>query len=99
MRFTSLRERIACASLDTISRTRALGSKSFSVLTFGLVVFLTSVLYSDALAQQLPEAATNSRAAALNALTEDTRYRVGPGDVLSIQVRKAPELSGSVRVD
>jgi len=31
---------------------------------------------------------------------EDTRYRIGPGDVLAILVRKAPELSlESVRVD
>jgi polysaccharide export outer membrane protein len=29
----------------------------------------------------------------------DVRYRIGPGDVLTIQVRKAPELSGNVRVD
>jgi len=29
----------------------------------------------------------------------DTRYRIGPGDVLSIVVRKAPELSGNERVD
>jgi len=30
---------------------------------------------------------------------DDTRYRIGPGDVLTIVVRKAPELSGPVRVD
>jgi polysaccharide export outer membrane protein len=30
---------------------------------------------------------------------EDTRYRIGPGDVLTIVVRKASELSGPVRVD
>ncbi|HYX29664.1 MAG TPA: polysaccharide biosynthesis/export family protein [Pyrinomonadaceae bacterium] len=29
----------------------------------------------------------------------DTRYRIGPGDVLTITVRKTPELSGNVRVD
>jgi polysaccharide export outer membrane protein len=32
-------------------------------------------------------------------LAEDTRYRIGAGDVLNIVVRKAPELSGPVRVD
>lgn len=30
---------------------------------------------------------------------DDTRYRIGPGDVLTINVRKAPELSGTFRVD
>jgi polysaccharide export outer membrane protein len=29
----------------------------------------------------------------------DSRYRIGPGDVLEIRVLKAPELSGTVRVD
>src|SRR5262245_4811907 len=32
-------------------------------------------------------------------VAEDNRYRIGPGDVLTILVRRAPELSGQVRVD
>src|SRR5437762_11713023 len=32
-------------------------------------------------------------------VAEDNRYRIGPGDVLTIIVRRAPELSGKVRVD
>src|SRR6266850_2509962 len=40
----------------------------------------------------------NTANASANA--EDTRYRIGPGDVLAIVVRKAPELSmEAVRVD
>ncbi len=36
----------------------------------------------------------------LTSVTEDTRYRIGPGDVLAVIVRKAPELSvEDVRVD
>src|SRR5215831_19095327 len=34
-----------------------------------------------------------------SAAANDLRYRIGAGDVLNIQVRKAPELSGIVRVD
>jgi polysaccharide export outer membrane protein len=33
------------------------------------------------------------------ASTDDTRYRIGAGDVLTVVVRKAAELSGTVRVD
>jgi polysaccharide export outer membrane protein len=40
-----------------------------------------------------------SSSASVTPVAEDTRYRIGPGDVLTINVRKAPELSGQVRVD
>jgi len=51
-------------------------------------------------AQQNTETAAMTRVAAGNALADDTRYRIGPGDVLGIIVRKAPELSmEAVRVD
>src|SRR4030095_15413640 len=41
-----------------------------------------------------------SSSPSVTSVTEDTRYRIGPGDVLAIIVRKAPELSVTdVRVD
>jgi polysaccharide export outer membrane protein len=41
-----------------------------------------------------------SSSPSLTSVTEDTRYRIGPGDVLAIIVRKAPELTvEEVRVD
>lgn len=54
---------------------------------------------SKSAAQESTPAAGIARVSAPAAPTEDTRYRIGPGDVLSIIVRKAPELSGPVRVD
>jgi polysaccharide export outer membrane protein len=51
-------------------------------------------------AQQNSQTASMTRVAGGNAASDDTRYRIGPGDVLSIIVRKAPELSmEAVRVD
>lgn len=66
-----------------------------SVLTV-VALFCTVVA-----AQQLPEtAAPLSRVAVPGASTSDTRYRIGPGDVLTIIVSKAKELSmEAVRVD
>ncbi|HEX7721965.1 MAG TPA: polysaccharide biosynthesis/export family protein [Pyrinomonadaceae bacterium] len=43
---------------------------------------------------------TGSRNLATSAVSDDARYRIGPGDVLDIRVLKAPELSReAVRVD
>jgi len=78
------------------SFTKALFLRTVSVL--GLAIFI--IPSSLAQAQQdaaVPSASPND--ATVKTSTDDIRYRIGPGDVLSIAVRKAPELSGSVRVD
>jgi polysaccharide export outer membrane protein len=49
--------------------------------------------------EQSPVSGVPTASAPVTSVTEDTRYRIGPGDVLTILVRKAPELSGPVRVD
>jgi polysaccharide export outer membrane protein len=65
------------------------------LISLGLLLFV----FADTFAQQpVPELAASSAAPAKRT-AEDTRYRIGPGDVLAINVRKAPELSGQVRVD
>src|SRR5438132_13571482 len=62
-----------------------------------LVFFQVSQL---AVAQENTAQVTGSQIIAPAAVLNDTRYRIGPGDVLTIIVRKAPELSlEAVRVD
>ena len=61
-------------------------------LTRGIVA-QTQVQETSSAASRLPARDSDVKA-------EDTRYRIGPGDVLTIIVRKAPELSlEAVRVD
>jgi len=74
-------------------------SKVLLTAMFGLVVFMTSGLCLTVFAQQSSTPIASADAAILKAPVDDTRYRIGPGDVLTIVVRKAPELSGPVRVD
>jgi polysaccharide export outer membrane protein len=64
------------------------------------IVLVTAMLMLAADAQPASTLAKPSGSTAITSVSsEDTRYRIGPGDVLSILVRKAPELSGAVRVD
>lgn len=64
------------------------------------IVLLTAMFSLAANAQPASTPAQASGSTGATSLaSEDTRYRIGPGDVLSILVRKAPELSGAVRVD
>jgi len=72
----------------------------------GSLVLLIALSAAVSLAQQpgtMPN--STSQAASLGAETlpsavTDTRYRIGPGDVLEVRVLRAPELSrGDVRVD
>lgn len=60
----------------------------------GTIVLTLFASYVPVWAQDLAPAAVSRVATA-----DDTRYRIGPGDVLSITVRKVPELSEQVRVD
>src|SRR5207253_11405263 len=70
--------------------------------TEGLTLFLlatTFVVIACLTIAAQKNSAPDRSAATISTTGEDTRYRIGPGDVLNIVVRKAPELSGPVRVD
>jgi polysaccharide export outer membrane protein len=69
------------------------------ILILGVVFTQSALLCLKAYAQQNPEPAAVTRLSGPAAITDDKRYRIGPGDVLTITVRKASELSGVVRVD
>jgi len=92
------KEAITVVSVASISKSQSLGLRLFPIIPCALVLILAHVLSGRVIAQQVSEAAPMARVAS-TALSNDTRYRIGPGDVLSILVRKAPELSGAVRVD
>ena len=67
-----------------------------------MAVMASPMLVSSTFAQTTPSAPAVARlnTTATAPETEDTRYKIGPGDVLGIVVRKAPELSmEAVRVD
>lgn len=102
MRFRSSVKAIALTSVHTIVRLWFFPPKLFLSLSggFGLIMFLALALCLKVVAQQNSEPAPTSRIAAPSTLSDDTRYRIGPGDVLAIIIRKAPELSmEAVRVD
>lgn len=66
-----------------------------------LSVFFALVVCANVVAQQnIPVSSAKPEVPAPKPTVDDTRYRIGPGDVLAIIVRKAPELSlEAVRVD
>lgn len=105
MRFTLLMQAIV-ESVESISKSKLFRLKSGLILSFGLALFLAVPLSVKVAAQETkvtaPETSTVapvSRVGDPTPATDDNRYRIGPGDVLNILVRKAPELSGAVRVD
>ena len=64
------------------------------------IVLVTAMFIFAANAQPASTPAKPPGSPAVTSVSsEDTRYRIGPGDVLTIIVRKAPELSEAVRVD
>jgi polysaccharide export outer membrane protein len=72
-----------------------------ALMTVAFISVAAAVLdVREAEGQQAPTVTTGSSPSPASAPLEDTRYRIGPGDVLAIIVRKAPELSmEAVRVD
>jgi polysaccharide export outer membrane protein len=101
MMFTSAMKTIASHffEMDLITpSSRSL----FTSACIGLCLILTALLGPPSHAQT---ASDNAGPAVVTPNTnrpdakEDTRYRIGPGDVLSIQVLKSAELSAGVRVD
>jgi polysaccharide biosynthesis/export protein len=100
MRFSSLMKAVALTTVSQISIARSFRLKLFLLLGFGLVGFLVPAGSMRVAAQQNLETPAATRIASPVPSSDDTRYRIGPGDVLAILVTKAPELSlEAVRVD
>lgn len=67
-----------------------------AAIVLGLAMFVFAANAQTTSSPAMPSGST----AVASVSSEDTRYRIGPGDVLAIIVRKAPELSmEAVRVD
>ena len=85
-------------STPEMSRVWSILAASFC-LCAGIAGFVTVRTTAQTTTQATNGMVRSDKAALVKGGTEDNRYRIGPGDVLSITVRKAPELSGLVRVD
>ena len=72
--------------------------RSLAILSCLLVFTLAPTGSAQVTSAQEPQAAATSRSASTMS-ADDTRYRIGPGDVLTVVVRKTAELSGTFRVD
>jgi len=97
MRFDS---KMVCCEMIRTATARIFSLKLAIFAGLAIAVFAASASLKPVVAQQSPEPALASAVTERNSSSEDTRYRIGPGDVLSILVRKSPELSlEAVRVD
>src|SRR5215510_9925643 len=76
-------------------RKTTLSSRLVAASIFGCAIILTLAFSARSVCSQEGVSTSVSRLPA----GDDTRYRIGPGDVLNITVRKVPELTGQVRVD
>jgi polysaccharide export outer membrane protein len=98
MTFTATIRVISFKVIGTTLKSQSFRRNVFPILSLGMLVLLAPAM-SVKVAGQNTQPAAISRVAGSTNPADDTRYRIGAGDVLSILVRKAPELSGSVRVD
>jgi polysaccharide export outer membrane protein len=107
MKFMSVVKAKGVRLVSAISEGDFFSSKRCLVSIAGVIVVLSSALVASVNAQQgsvnaqqnSEPMARGNATAALRLPGDDTRYRIGAGDVLNVVVRKAPELSGLVRVD
>jgi polysaccharide export outer membrane protein len=101
MRFASPMTANCFTSICRISKLRSFLLALSPLVTFilSLGAFLSPGICMKGVAQQYSAPAATPEVASLKGAADDTRYRIGPGDVLTIVVRKAQELSGPVRVD
>jgi polysaccharide export outer membrane protein len=83
---------------DADARRRKLTVIGFATAIF-LSALVTPIVGQNAAAPIGNNAPAVTRIATPDDAADDKRYRIGAGDVLTINVRKAPELSGPVRVD
>src|SRR5437773_430822 len=100
MRFALLLlKKIDLTSFTAISESKFFRSSVFSMALIGLLVFTAPAFSMKVVAQANSAPIASVGTGTLKTPVDDARYRIGPGDVLTIIVRKAPELSGTVRVD
>ncbi len=78
--------------------TLALGWKA-ALRGAAIIVAIATIIFGAQAQPAFAQTPLPGSAAVNPVSADDTRYRIGAGDVLTINVRKAPELSGIVRVD
>jgi polysaccharide biosynthesis/export protein len=93
-------QRVRSIGFDVFFRLGVRHTGLLRVMTGMVTVMASATWMSAAAVAQTGVTGASVQAAPAAAVVEDNRYRIGPGDVLTIYVRKSPELSmEAVRVD
>lgn len=97
----SVRTMPGANSAETTGWEKLFLSKPTGTLSAVLMILIPVLtLSTEGVAQQTPLQPVSSQTATVSGVSDDSRYRIGPGDVLEVHVLKSPELSrDAVRVD